>query len=293
MLRRLCSRAPRTISRSFTSIMLCAPTDSFVIPPLSAASPRRPAVTGIRVGGMSPDQEVAAQQLDQLRALVAGATSRLLGDTIAVTDEDWRGPSRLPDWTRGHLASHLAQQADGLGRLAAWAASGEPQAMYSSPEARSSAIEDGARRTGCELQIDLDTSAQHLYEAFARIDPAGAWDAVVELRGGLRMPARMLPLARLLEVVIHHVDLDLGFEIDQIDQLAAEWLLEWSAFRLSARVELPKLQLVAESGFTIVVGTFGDPIQISGTSQNLLGWLMNRLDSASVHGGEGLRLPAL
>jgi len=29
----------------------------------------------------------------------------LLGDTILVSDEEWRAPSRLPDWTRGHVAT--------------------------------------------------------------------------------------------------------------------------------------------------------------------------------------------
>ena len=87
--------------------------------------------------------------------------------------------------------------------------------MYASPEQRAAEIEAGAGRTGLELQIDLDTSAGRLDQAFEALDEADAWDAVVELRGGLQVPARLLPLARLLEVVIHHVDLDIGYEIDR------------------------------------------------------------------------------
>ena len=75
------------------------------------------------------------------------------------------------------------------------------------------------------------------------LDAAAAWDTIVELRGGLQVPARLLPLARLLEVVIHHVDLDIGYEVDDIDDPTAEWLLEWCAFRLRSRDEFPKLDL--------------------------------------------------
>ena len=59
----------------------------------------------------------AAEELDRLRGLVTTATQRLLGDTISVSDADWNAPSRLPEWTRGHVATHLARQADGLTRL--------------------------------------------------------------------------------------------------------------------------------------------------------------------------------
>ena len=235
----------------------------------------------------------AAEELDRLRGLVTTATQRLLGDTILVSDADWNAPSRLPEWTRSHVATHLARQADGLARLAEWARSGVRQEMYASPEDRAAEIEDGAGRTGLELQIDLDTAAGRLSEAFESLDAADAWDAVVELRGGLQVPARLLPLARLLEVAIHHVDLDVGYEVSDIDGATAEWLLEWCAFRLRHRDEFPKLELVSESGFTIAVGSAGQPITIRGTSANLLGWLMNRTDRSAVQGDEGLQLPAL
>jgi maleylpyruvate isomerase len=223
--------------------------------------------------------------------MVAQATQRLLGDTIAVSDEAWREPSRLPNWTRAHVATHLARQADAIGRLTEWARTGERRDMYSPADQRDKEIDAGAGRAGLELQIDLDTSAGRLAEAFAALDEANAWDAVVELRGGMRVPARLLPLARLLEVIIHHVDLDIGFEVGDIDQQMAEWLLEWCAVRLRDRQEFPSLVLVADSGFTINVGSSGDPRPITGSSPNLLGWLMNRVDAAAVTGGDQLHLP--
>ncbi len=242
---------------------------------------------------MNSSDGAAAEQLDRLRRLVTVATQRLLGDTISVSDDDWRAPSRLPEWSRGHVASHIARQADALCRLASWARTGQRQDMYASPEQRSMEIEEGSRRSGLDLQIDLDTSAERLWEAWELLEVDGAWDAIVEMRGGLQVPARLLPLARLLEVAIHHVDLDIGYEISDIDPQTAEWLLEWCSFRLRGRVEFPKLELRSYSGFSITVGSAGDPIPISGSSPNLLGWLMNRVDASAVHGDEGLQLPGL
>ena len=137
--------------------------------------------------------------------------------------------------------------------------------MYASPQVREDEIEQGADRTGLQLQVDLDTSAESLTEGFASLDQAdpaddgsgGAWDTEVELRGGQRVVARLLPLARLTEVVLHHVDLDIGFEVTDVDDETAEWLLEWSAYRLGARDEFPRLELVSDTGFHTTLGSSG------------------------------------
>lgn len=234
----------------------------------------------------------ANEQLERLRGLASAATQKLLGDTIGISDADWRRPSSLPGWSRGHVATHLARQADGLARLASWAQTGQRLDMYASPEQREAEIEQGSGRSGLELQIDLDTAATRLDDAFEAVDAAGAWDREVTLRGGAVVPARLLPLARLMEVVIHHVDLDIGFGIADIDGATAEWLLEWSSFRLRSRDEFPKLELHADSGFTITVGSSGEPRVISGSSAHLLGWLTRRAGGAAVSGDEGLQLPA-
>jgi maleylpyruvate isomerase len=242
--------------------------------------------------GMTAPASPAASQLETLRGLVRTATQRLLGDTILVADEQWRAPSRLPDWTRGHVATHIARHADALIRLTQWARTGERQDMYPSLEHRETEIEAGAPRSGLDLQIDLDTSAGRLGSAFDELDTAEAWDEIVEMRGGMKVPARLLPLARLLEVVIHHVDLDIGYEITDIDTQTAEWLLEWCAFRLRDRDDFPRLQLTSNTGFATTVGSAGEPIAVSGGSAHLLGWLMGRSDGSALTGAGGLQLPA-
>src|SRR5215210_3808210 len=112
----------------------------------------------------------AGTQLETLLGLVTSATQRLLGDTIRVGDDDWRGPSRLPEWSRGHVATHIARQADGIVRLTEWARTGERHDMYASSEQRAAEIEEGSGRTGLDLQIDLDTSAGRLGNAFDALD---------------------------------------------------------------------------------------------------------------------------
>ena len=231
------------------------------------------------------------EQLARLRALLAQTTHRLLGDTIAISDDDWAGASRLPGWSRAHVASHLARQADGLVRLATWARTSERSEMYASPEARDADIEAGAGRSGLELQVDLDTSAGRLTEAFDGLDESRHWGHDVELRGGSHVPARLLPLIRLLEVVLHHVDLDVGYEIEALESPTAEWLLEWCAFRLRSRDDFPRLELRSDSGFTVAIGHAGASTVVGGNAPALLGWLTGRLDASAVTGGEDLALP--
>jgi maleylpyruvate isomerase len=240
-------------------------------------------------------------RLAEIRVLLTAATQRLLGSTIVVTDEAWAGPSRLPGWTRGHVATHVARQADALARLVDGAATGVAQPMYASPEAREAEIEDGATRTGLELQTDLDTSAERLTEAFERLDHAEAdpardaagWSTAVEMRGGLVVPALLLPVGRLFEVEIHHVDLDIGLAVEQIEPEVAEWLIEWIAFRARARDEFPRVELHTDSGFSTTVGQVGEGLVVHGPAPALVGWLTNRLDPEAVPGTRGLRLPSL
>jgi hypothetical protein len=61
---------------------------------------------------------------------------------------------------------------------------------------------------------------------------------------------------------------------------------------LRDREGFPELQLTSDSGLTTAVGSVGEPVPISGSSANLLGWLLGRTDASAITGGTGLRLPA-
>ena len=86
-----------------------------------------------------------------LTAQLDAATRRLLRTTAAITDEQARAPSHLPGWTRGHVLTHLARNADGLCNLLVWARTGVATPQYASYEDRDAGIAAGAGRPAARL----------------------------------------------------------------------------------------------------------------------------------------------
>src|SRR6266852_6810720 len=97
----------------------------------------------------------ASHSLDRL----AAATDRLLATATALSDAQAREPSLLPGWSRGHVLTHIARNADGMRNLLIWARTGVPTPMYPSRQARNDAIEAGAGRPAADLLADLHESA--------------------------------------------------------------------------------------------------------------------------------------
>ena len=86
-------------------------------------------------------------------AHVAAQTELLLDTARGLTDPD--APSLCEGWSRGHVLSHVARNAQAIGRLAGWAVSGTPAAMYPGGAAgRDADIEAGAGRPAVELRAD-------------------------------------------------------------------------------------------------------------------------------------------
>lgn len=225
-----------------------------------------------------------------LRRRKRDATQALLGDTIAIPDELWQQPSRLPGWTRAHVATHLARSADAMRRVTEAHLTHLPTRLYPDELTRQRDLEQGSQRGALELQIDLDTSAGLLNDAFGYLEESGSTEEIV-LGPGLRMPAHHLPIARLAEVVLHHVDLNCGFEVDDIEPDIARWLLEWTCLRSAGQGDLPPLEVTSTSGVHAVVGAPGTPHPVQGTDAALLGWLTGRSGASAVVGAEGLDLP--
>src|ERR671930_1390843 len=74
-------------------------------------------------------------------------------ESVAVlTDAQARAPSGLPGWSRGHVLTHLARNADALVNLLTWARTGVETPMYASGEQRNADIEAGAGRSAEELR---------------------------------------------------------------------------------------------------------------------------------------------
>src|SRR5674476_1054139 len=84
---------------------------------------------------------------------------------------------------------------------------GPPVAMYESPQARDADIVAGSTRGAQEIFADLGDSAARFASAAAGL--AGPPEHVeVGMRAGRRVLGGQLPTLRLMEVVFHHVDLD-------------------------------------------------------------------------------------
>jgi maleylpyruvate isomerase len=108
--------------------------------------------------------------LRQLRS----ATADLVGAIGGLSDADVRAPSPLPGWTRGHVLTHLARNAEGGTRLLEWARTGVPSYEYESVAARAAAIEQGAGRPATALVADVRSSADG-FSAAADGMPTQAW----------------------------------------------------------------------------------------------------------------------
>ena len=228
----------------------------------------------------------------QLRRRKREATQQLLGDTIAITDEDWQQPSRLPGWTRAHVATHLARNADGLRRVVHGLLTHSPTTMYPDERQRERDLEQGSLRDALDLQIDLDTSAGLLNDAFNFLEESGAADEVA-LREGLRLPVHWLPVARLNEVVLHHIDLDCGFTAPDVAADIARWLLEWQCLRLAKAPDAPRVRIASSSGVRAQLGDDPEAPEVRGSDAVLLGWITGRGSAEGLFGAPEIDIKEL
>ena len=124
------------------------------------------------------------------------------------TDDYMRGASLLAGWTRGHVLTHIARNADGITRTLTGALRGEDVPRYPNGMAgRDADIEAGAGRPAADLVEDVRTSARRLDAAFAEIFAAGP--QMLSRPADKSTPARWVG-ARWREVEIHRVDLAAG-----------------------------------------------------------------------------------
>ncbi|MGI5156728.1 maleylpyruvate isomerase N-terminal domain-containing protein [Microbispora sp. CA-102843] len=225
--------------------------------------------------------------IDEIERELAEATERLLATAARLTDEDLRAPSLLPGWTRGHVLTHVARNADSYVNLLAWARTGVPTPQYASARAREAGIEAGASRPAGEQLADLRDSAER-FAAAVREMPAEAWTASVSGMNPPEHPAWYVPIRRLREVEVHHADLGAGYGW-------ADWPETYVRRELYDTMlwlgdESPAGEVVArDAGTGEVLRSWtglGDGPAVEGTPRELLAWLAGRTD------GAGLRLAA-
>jgi maleylpyruvate isomerase len=143
--------------------------------------------------------------LKHLHDQIDDATAALLTTVDRLTDEDVRRPSLLPGWTRGRVLTHLARGADALRNLL------EGGTGYASQDARDAQLDAGADRGIAEQAADIRASAAAFRETTLR-QPDDAWDRMVTPPFGIKpFPAGQVLVRRLVELELHHVDLDAGY----------------------------------------------------------------------------------
>ena len=125
-----------------------------------------------------------SDSLDRLTA----ATDRLLATAATLSDAQMREPSSLPGWTRGHVLTHIARNADGLGNLLIWARTGTETPMYPSAQSRNDDIVAGAGLPAAGLAADVRESAA-AFAAEAATVTGDAWTTQVRALYGPPFPA--------------------------------------------------------------------------------------------------------
>ena len=203
-------------------------------------------------------------------AAVDRHTQRLLETARSLDPGSVGAASLCPGWTRGHVLTHIARNADALVNLVTNATTGSSTPMYASPEAREADIEAGAGRPLEEQVADVEASAARFAAA-----AAGLTEEMSELpllaRNNTKVRAGYLPFMRMREVVMHHVDLDAGFGFADVDDDTVLRLLQDTIRRLRHDPETPSMSIRTNEGDVWSIGD-GRPI-VSGTRADVLAWL--------------------
>ncbi|MET8079767.1 maleylpyruvate isomerase family mycothiol-dependent enzyme [Streptomyces sp. NPDC005303] len=218
---------------------------------------------------------------------VRGATERLLTAAARMDNAAVTKSSRLPGWSRGHVLAHLSRNADALVNVLR----GRP--MYPSGDARDADIERDAPRP---LHVQL----ADLRESAARFQEQGAvpadWSRTVELRNGVTDTASRVPFRRWAEVELHHVDLGIGYELEDLPEEFTQREINFLTERFRGHPDVPALVIEEDDGRRIPTGGHGEPaLVVTGRQADLLGWLAGRRDGSAltVHRGALPSLPPL
>ena len=156
-----------------------------------------------------------------LNAQVVGCAAshqRLLQALDGLTDEQCRQPSMLAGWSRGHVLSHLANNAYSHVRMFEAASRGEETEQYEGGKpTRDAQIEAWSSLSAHELVGHVRASIYALEGAWASATPT-TWTGfgIKSHAGGARVAITDLMLMRWCESEVHSSDLNLA-DLDLAD----------------------------------------------------------------------------
>jgi maleylpyruvate isomerase len=232
-----------------------------------------------------PTNPVPAEFAQTMGWMWEGET-RFLDQIDGLTDAELRADSALPDWSRGHVAAHVARNAEAVSRLLSWAGTGEESLMYPDVETRNRDIDTAARQEPAALRADVRrTSAR--FDADVDALPTQAWTARVRTFQGRDIPASATLWMRVREVWLHMVDLGSGVSVESWPGELVDALLDEVTATMSGRDDAPFwfLQATDRERMWQIGGESGQDSpdqEISGKAAELLAWLTGRST------GEGL-----
>ena len=158
---------------------------------------------------MPKPDEIAARELDTQVEGCAAAHQRLLADLDGRDDEWCRASSALPGWSRGHVLTHLARNAESHVRMFVAASDGHETEQYEGGRpARNAAIESGADRSASDLIADVRKTLYSLEAAwFSATARTWAGFGIKSHSDGARVRIADLVMMRWRETEVHHADL--------------------------------------------------------------------------------------
>jgi maleylpyruvate isomerase len=191
------------------------------------------------------DQRKFANTLNEHVSGCAAAHQRLLAALENLTDDDCRQDSLLPNWSRGHVLTHLSRNADSHVNLLQAAVKGEVGEQYASAEQRNGDIERGSTRSAEELVMDLRLSIYGHEAAWASANEK-AWSGQGRTLRGNVIEMSSLVFLRWREVEIHHADLNLGLGYDDLTPLYVRLELDqqimlWRSRKPMGMTDLPEI----------------------------------------------------
>lgn len=235
------------------------------------------------------NERSAVERAMRFLPAVREATERLDLVVAELDNAALRAPSLLPGWSRGHVVTHLARNADALVNLLTWARTGVEHPMYASSADRDADIEEGAERLARVLHEDLLAASARFLAAAEQL-PESAWLTPVAGRTATLFPAANIPSFRLFEVWVHLVDLDTGFGFDDIPQEHLEKMIGVAVSRHVDRPDGPTVRLTVElsDGSEKVwdlTGGLDDRVhEVAGSAADAIAWLSGRGDGAGLRG---------
>jgi len=145
---------------------------------------------------------------------------QLLAGLTPLTDDDFRSPSLLPRYSRGHVVTHLANKTKAHVLLFGGPAAGEIRRLHPDGYDPDLAADAGAGRSATEICTDLAQSFELLEAAWDALDDT-MWNRPGIMTAGPRTMAEIVT-HHLRNVEVHHVDLDIGYQVSDWPSILVE-----------------------------------------------------------------------